>query len=220
MRSINLIVIHCSATPDGVRLARGKQPPNVVIDGWHKQRGFRRDSEAQRESATPDLGSIGYHFVIDIDGESYPGRGLNEPGAHVAGFNASSIGICLVGTERYTERQFVTLARLVRDLANHHSLRIPLAPPERVAGGFVKNGVCGHRDLSPDQNRNGVIDRAEWVKICPGFDVATWLAPERGLQPDPAWLIAERGGPSADAVARVTQPSTFSAPTCAGCSHD
>ena len=33
--------------------------------------------------------------------------------------------------------------------------------------------VCGHRDLSPDLNRNGKIEPREWMKQCPCFDVAS-----------------------------------------------
>ena len=32
--------------------------------------------------------------------------------------------------------------------------------------------VCGHRDLSPDLNGNGVIEPEEWIKQCPCFEVA------------------------------------------------
>ena len=35
--------------------------------------------------------------------------------------------------------------------------------------------VVGHRDLSPDQNANGIVESFEWLKTCPGFDVAAWL---------------------------------------------
>ena len=30
--------------------------------------------------------------------------------------------------------------------------------------------ICGHRDLSPDRNGNGTIDRWERTKECPCFD--------------------------------------------------
>lgn len=35
--------------------------------------------------------------------------------------------------------------------------------------------VLGHRDFSRDQNGNGIIDRWEWIKSCPSFDVRDWL---------------------------------------------
>jgi hypothetical protein len=34
----------------------------------------------------------------------------------------------------------------------------------------------GHRDYSPDKNSDGIIQPSEWMKTCPGFDVAAWLA--------------------------------------------
>ena len=36
--------------------------------------------------------------------------------------------------------------------------------------------ICGHRDLSPDINGDGTIEPNEWLKTCPGFTVADWLA--------------------------------------------
>ena len=32
--------------------------------------------------------------------------------------------------------------------------------------------IVGHRDLSCDADGDGIVERHEWVKQCPGFDVA------------------------------------------------
>jgi N-acetylmuramoyl-L-alanine amidase len=173
-RAIDLVVVHCSATPSG-RWLGGKQPWQIgyrsapaVIDGWHFERGFhRRMSELARFN--PHLGSIGYHYVLDLDGTVWTGRHLDEPGAHVAGHNARSVGICLVGgmepsEAAYSLPQWQALAGLVTELGARFGAK-----------------ATGHRDLSPDANRDGVIDRRDWLKTCPGFDVAAWLA--GGLQP-------------------------------------
>ena len=42
---------------------------------------------------------------------------------------------------------------------------------------YPKSTVCGHRDLSPDLNGNGVIEPQEWLKQCPCFDASTEYAP-------------------------------------------
>ncbi|WP_290890622.1 N-acetylmuramoyl-L-alanine amidase [Arenimonas sp.] len=211
MRPINLIVIHCSASPDGISLARFSPGAAVAltaaqtIDGWHQQRGFLRAALAgprtegivRRDVLNPHLRHIGYHFVIDVDGTVLTGRGLDEPGAHAAGFNAESIGICLVGTASYTRAQWRALTELLVGgpgpfatpvgLAKRY--QIPLASPQRrisLRGNpavRVVNGVCGHRDLSPDQNRNGAVEPFEWLKTCPGFDVGAWL--RSNLAPPP-----------------------------------
>lgn len=60
----------------------------------HKARGFA---------------DISYHLIIQPDGECVNGRPLNQIGAHVKGHNTGSIGICLVGTDKYTQKQFDVL---------------------------------------------------------------------------------------------------------------
>jgi len=76
MRTINRIIIHSTATPAG----RIVTVPEIT--GWHRQRGFN---------------SIGYHFVIGLNGEVCTGRDISQQGAHVVNHNADSIGIAYVG---------------------------------------------------------------------------------------------------------------------------
>jgi hypothetical protein len=187
MRSINLIVIHCSATPDGVRLEKGKRSPDKVIDDWHKQRGFAREPYIAARSATPRLLHIGYHMVIDLDGQFYFGRSENETGAHVAGFNAESLGVCMIGTGKFTRKQWLTLRGVVIGKTKGSTYdgkswselyNIPMVAPTRTTEQgevHVRHGICGHRDLSPDKNKNGFIEPFEWLKTCPGFNVNDWL---------------------------------------------
>lgn len=144
-RSINLIVIHCSASPDG-------RPVSVeTIRQWHRARGFT---------------DIGYHWVVGVTGQVYPGRPEESVGAHAKGHNAKSLGICMVGTERFPLHAWASLKAKIEQLL------------ERFPGA----SVCGHRDLSPDLDGDGQVEPNEWIKICPGFDVAAWL--QRGMMPD------------------------------------
>jgi N-acetyl-anhydromuramyl-L-alanine amidase AmpD len=194
-RAVDLVVIHCSATESGkplgfTRPGGGYVSCAAVIDGWHAQRGFMRSAEAVRAFSSA-LPSIGYHYVIDLDGAVYNGRHLREVGAHAVGYNARSVGICLVGgaepVGRYTEAQWSSLAKVVAMLLADYGL--PLAQIRGVADGALRQtgGVCGHRDLSPDRNGNGVADRAEWLKTCPGFDVAAWA--KAGMRPAPEHIF-------------------------------
>ena len=172
---IHKIVVHCSATRNGKSLKQPGKTAAQVIDGWHKQRGFKRQLAAQR-AFNPHLYSIGYHFVIDVDGSVETGRQVGEIGAHVKGHNQNSVGICLVGGitasgknhGEYTEAQWRALHRLLRELeAKYPSARI-----------------CGHRDLSPDLNGDGTITPNEWIKDCPCFDVWSWLDSEEVVNVD------------------------------------
>lgn len=167
MRVVDLIVIHCSATPNGSAVTVAQ------IDDWHRARGFKR-LEHWRRRQNPDLGSIGYHFVIYPNGAIATGRGLDEVGAHVVGNNKSSIGVCMVGINHFTRAQWTSLAANIGGLTRMY-------PNARV---------CGHRDLSPDQDNDGLVEPWEWLKTCPGFDVGAWLARDR--KPDAAHILKEK----------------------------
>lgn len=186
MRPASLIVIHCSATKNGASLFQGEygQPgfktPAQVIDGWHADRGFARRPEFMARQ-NPSLAAIGYHFVIGTSGVVFTGRHLDEVPAHATGWNKPAIAVCMVGTDQFSADQWRTLTANVQGLAKAHD--IPLEPPRlgNTQGVVLSPGVCGHRDLSPDRDGNGRVERHEWLKTCPGFNVADWLA--GGLQP-------------------------------------
>lgn len=121
MRPIDKIVVHSSASPEGVELSAG------AIREMHKRdRGWN---------------DIGYHYVIELSGKVVPGRQESVPGAGVRGHNAHSIHICYVGgvgkdgraKDTRTKEQKGALYRLIVDLL----ARYPGAE------------LCGHRDLAP-----------------------------------------------------------------------
>lgn len=193
-RTPTLVVIHCSATPSGRSIARGTPgKPGylnaaMVIDSWHATRGFKRGASDLRLH-NGNLPSIGYHYVIDIDGAVLSGRHEMEVGAHAAGHNANSIGVCLVGgvepkTAAYTPAQWASLARLLRQISVMRG--IPLAAARR-SGKTLTGGICGHRDLSPDLNNNGTTEPSEWLKTCPGFDVSAWI--KGGMKALPGHIV-------------------------------
>ena len=124
---ITHLVVHVSDSPQG----RGDDAE--TIHDWHKERGFD---------------GIGYHRVILEDGTIQRGRPDYWPGAHVKGYNSSSLGVCLIGKGGdTTTEQFESLANVIKAWKEEH-------PHARV---------CGHHDL--DEN-----------KTCPGFNVPIWWA--------------------------------------------
>ena len=192
-RPVDLFVIHCSATPSGKPMRTAVESAAEVINRWHKARGFAR-RPADVKAFNSGLPNIGYHYVIDLDGRVHNGRALHEVGAHAQFFNARSVGICLVGgverNAQYTAAQWASLAQVVAMLRAQYGL--PAAAPKRTPSNYnptgysIGGGVCGHRDVSPDINHDGTIKPNEWLKTCPGFDVAAWLG--NGMQPTAAQI--------------------------------
>lgn len=145
MRKINLIVVHCSATPEG------KDFTVNDIDRWHRARGFKK---------------IGYHYVVYRDGTVHQGRAENEVGAHVSGYNNNSIGVCYIGGLTADGKK----AKDTRTTAQKRGLLNLLI---KLRKKYLDAKIVGHRDLSPDLNHDGKIEPNEWVKECPSFDAKT-----------------------------------------------
>lgn len=80
-RRIDLILVHCTATP------KGKDFTVEKIREWHT-------TPKPKGNGWSD---IGYHYVIYRDGSVHLGRDVDLIGAHCEGYNAHSIGIVYVG---------------------------------------------------------------------------------------------------------------------------
>ena len=141
MRKITDIIIHCADTPNG------KEFHASDIDQWHKQRGWS---------------GIGYHWVICVDGKVEAGRIPDQPGAHCEGHNANSLGICMIGKDKFTREQWESLQDLVKGLYAEFK-------PVRIAGH------CEY-DTAIKQG-----------KTCPNFDVSSWWAD--GCVPDDKHIL-------------------------------
>ena len=83
------VTIHCSDTPNGKRVDISE------IRRWHVEGNGWDD--------------VGYHMVIQPDGEVQNGRPLNVQGAHVFGHNKDNVGICLIGRDKFGSCQLAAL---------------------------------------------------------------------------------------------------------------
>ena len=148
MRTINLAVWHCAATVEGEHFDAAD------IDKWHRAR-------------KPPFRKIGYHIVVLLDGAVEFGREIWEMGAHAAGYNRNSIGICYIGgldvNKDPKDTRTPAQRKTMKDLKKYLDYMYP----------GIKH--VGHRDLSVDLNGDGVISKGEWMKVCPSFDVKTDL---------------------------------------------
>ena len=120
MRTITLIIVHCSANKAGSALRMAD------IDRYHRSLGW--------------LG-CGYHYVIPTDGTIEVGRPEEMVGAHCQNHNKHSIGVCYIGglsadgspMDTRTEAQRAALLKLLTDLHRR----------------YPKALIVGHRDLNP-----------------------------------------------------------------------
>jgi ssDNA-binding Zn-finger/Zn-ribbon topoisomerase 1 len=142
-RKIERIYLHCSASDWGEK---------EEIRRWHLQRGFS---------------DMGYHFLIcnqyptysslkdekpkePFNGKLQIGRDIEKPGAHVKYDNRNTIGICLVGTNKFTEKQFEKTQELLKEL-----LQLTNLPIEAILGHYE---YWTKRGEEPQKN-------------CPNFDL-------------------------------------------------
>ena len=123
MRTITLLIIHCSATPQGVCLSLEDCRREHI-----RHRGFS---------------DIGYHFYVTRDGEIHRGRPTEKIGAHCLNHNRHSIGICYEGGLDAEGRPSDT-----RTLEQKASLLALLRELKRI---FPRALIVGHHDLNPDK---------------------------------------------------------------------
>ena len=125
IKNIKMLVVHCSDT---------KNSENLNAIDIHKMHlGFGWDG-------------IGYHKVICRSGKVENGRPEYWVGAHVKSNNENSLGVCMIGRDRFTKKQFISLERVLK----------------RWKSIYPDAKILGHRDIGQTK------------KTCPNFDVENW----------------------------------------------
>ena len=124
-KNVRLLVVHCSDTVNNQNLS--------AIDIHKMHLGFGWDG-------------IGYHKIINRSGEIENGRPEYWVGAHVKGKNDISLGVCLIGRNKFTKEQFISLEKVLK----------------KWKSLYPKAKIVGHKDTGNTQ------------KTCPNFDVISW----------------------------------------------
>lgn len=140
MRPIERIFVHCTAS---------HQETTTEKSLW-------------REFKAKGWKNPGYHYVIFPDGHIVNMLPESKVSNGVAGYNSTSINVAYVGgidkslkaVDNRTPEQKAALVMLLKTLKVKY--------PNAV--------IMGHRDISPDKNKNGKVDSWEYIKQCPCFN--------------------------------------------------
>jgi len=124
-KKISLLVVHCSDTKNSQNLSATDIHKMHLGFGWN---------------------GIGYHKIIQRSGKVENGRPEYWIGAHVKGKNKISLGVCLIGKDKFTKKQFNSLEKVLR----------------KWKSSYPNAKILGHRDTGNTK------------KTCPNFDVITW----------------------------------------------
>lgn len=123
MRKVSKVILHCSASDS----------PYYTFDV------IKQDHIKNRK-----FDDIGYHYGVDYRGHLHILRPIGVVGAHAAGHNKESIGVCLLGNQRFETEQYLSLSKLLYNLMEIFDLAL--------------DDIIPHTRVNPD-------------KSCPNFDV-------------------------------------------------
>lgn len=108
----------------------------------------------------------GYHLWVDGQGLIHLITPLNGIANGVGGYNAHSLHISYAGGIA-KDKKGKRIAVDNRTPAQKEALILGLA---KLKSLHPKAKILGHRDISPDSNKNGKIDGWEYIKECPCFN--------------------------------------------------
>jgi len=128
-KEIKFLIVHCSDTPDEENLQATDIHKMHLSFGWE---------------------GIGYHKIICRNGNVENGRPEYWIGAHAYGKNNTSLGVCLIGRDEFSDIQFTSLKILLIEWKKKY--------PDAI--------ILGHRDA--------IITK----KTCPNFNVNEWCKKE------------------------------------------
>ena len=104
----------------------------------------------------------GYHYVVSPDGKISQLLDEEKVSNGVRGYNSETINVAYIGgidingkpIDNRTDAQKASLCSLLKMLHKKYPIAV----------------IQGHRDFSPDLNKDGKITSNEWMKACPCFN--------------------------------------------------
>ena len=126
-KNVEYIIVHCSDT--------NENDTAIDIHKLHLKFGWQ---------------GVGYHKIILKNGKIENGRPEFWIGAHAFEYNNKSLGVCLIGKNNFTEKQFKSLKKLLLMWKNK----------------YKNSKIIGHKDLPNTK------------KTCPNFDIQLWCKKE------------------------------------------
>ena len=118
--------------------------------------------ELQQEFKRKGWKNPGYHYVVSADGTITQLLPEDKISNGVKDYNSITINVAYIGgidehgkpIDNRTEKQKSSLRSLLSMLHKK----------------YPKATIQGHRDFSPDLNKDGKITPNEWIKVCPCFN--------------------------------------------------
>jgi len=144
-RQVNFIVIHCTGGPKSQSVASIREHWRRVMRWTHP----------------------GYHRLVSANGNKHVLAQWASITNGVEGFNRQCVHIAYTGG--------VLANGQIHDTRTPEQRKALLELVEEAHDLYPNAIIQGHRDFSPDRNRNGVIEPSEWLKACPSFSVKQWL---------------------------------------------
>ena len=148
-RKIKWLVVHCTASPQ-------TQKVPAIQAYWKDALGWK---------------SPGYHVIVEANGKAHELLPIEEIANGVKGFNKNSIHISYIGG--------VDVQGKPLDNRTLEQKATILAYLKKWKAMFPDAKIQGHRDFSPDKNKNGIIDPWERIKECPSFSAIEEYASPR-----------------------------------------
>jgi N-acetylmuramoyl-L-alanine amidase len=138
-RYVTRVFVHCSASDDPALVG---QKLIDTITHWH----------LNRKPPLKPFKEIGYHFVIDKPGQTFPCRSLEKIPAGQEGHNIGSIAICVHGLKDFTPTSMSALQSLCQEINSAYEGKVTFH---------------GHKEVNPH-------------KECPVYDYKKILNLEEG----------------------------------------
>lgn len=145
----SFIVLHCTGGPQN-------QSVGSILNHWKNVMKWKLP---------------GYKWLIDAAGTAHELVKNGHYSNGVAGYNQHCLHISYIGGVLTDKTDPINAKGIVADTRTPEQIKTQYELLKIHNMQYPTAVILGHRDFSPDKNRNGMIEPNEWMKACPGYSV-------------------------------------------------